>query len=94
MPADGLTLIAWKPERVMDVLSLQGIPPQSTCEQLIELLSGGNLQCYILLFRNINRTVGTNNSKHPQGPRHQTSCKGRAVDQERNNPPSSKLFLF
>ena len=42
MPAAGLTLISQKPKRVTDVLSLQGIPPQSPCEQMIELFNGGN----------------------------------------------------
>ena len=40
--ASGLTLIPRKPKTISDVSSLRCIPPQSTCEQMIDLLKGGN----------------------------------------------------
>ena len=40
--ASGLTLIPRKPKTITNVLSLRGIPSQSTCEQMIDLLKGGN----------------------------------------------------
>ena len=40
--ASGLTLIPRKPKTITDVLSLRGVPSQSTCEKMIDLLKDEN----------------------------------------------------
>jgi len=40
--AIGLTLIVRMPKAISDISSLRGIPPQSTCKQMINLSKGGN----------------------------------------------------